>query len=285
MVRTFRSLLACVLLAAPVCSGADKTADQLLEVLRELGGLQDQLKTLQKSLEGRLADLSQSNADQARAAVEQAGKATAALGDRITKGLQDQQDQQSKTLAAVAGLSSQMQSLSGDFGTMRQAMNDLTASLAQLSTQIGDLGSTVKTALAPKPDTGSVATAPPISASDLFSAAEGDRLSGKFDLALQEYTGFVTQFGTGAQAPDAQYYIGSIHYSKNEWDEAVKAFDLVLTNYPDSRRVPEALYYKGDSLARLGRGPEADATLKDLRKRFPSSPLAKQSLSIKTTGK
>jgi TolA-binding protein len=168
---------------------------------------------------------------------------------------------------------------------MRQAMNDLTASMAKLSTQIGDLSAAVKSALTPKTDTGGTAAVPEISATDLFSAAEGDRLSGKFDLALQEYTDFVTKFGAGAQAPDAQYYIGSIHYSKSEWGEAVKAFDLVLKNYSDSRRVAEALYYKGDSLARMGRWPEADATLKDLRKRFADSPLAKQSLSIKAPGK
>jgi TolA-binding protein len=276
-----RRLLLYVLIAAPALSGADKTADKTLELLREMGGLQDQIKALQKSLEGKFAELGQGNAEQARASAEQAVKATAALGDRLAKGLQDQQDQQTRTSTAVAALSSQLQAVAGDLSTLREAMNDLTASLVKISTQLSDLSNIVKSAQAAKPDAPAPAT-PEISGTDLFASADGDRLGGKFDLALQEYTQFVTKFGTWAQAPDAQYYIGSILYSNQQWEDAVKAFDLLLRTYPDNKsRAASALYYKGDSLARLGRWEEADAALRDLRKRFPTSPLSKQSLAIK----
>jgi len=274
----FRRLLTYLLIAAPALSGADKPADKTLEILREMGALQDQIKALQQSLEGKLAQLGQSNAEQMRAAAEQAAKASDALGNRLDKGLQNGQDQQNKTLAAVAGLSSQLQAVTDNLGTMREAMNDLTTSLSKLSTQVSDLTNVVKSTLVAKPAAGA---GPEISATDLFASAESDRLGGKFDLALQEYAEFATKFADGAQAPDAEYYIGSIHYSNKEWDEAVKAFDKLLQSHPDSKRVPEALYYKGDSLARLGRWPEADTTLKDLRKRFPATAVAKQSLNIK----
>jgi TolA-binding protein len=91
----------------------------------------------------------------------------------------------------------------------------------------------------------------------------------------------VAKFGNTGQASVAQYYIGSIHYSNQEWDEAVKAFNMLLQTYPDSKRAPESLYYKADSLARLGRSTEATDALKDLRQRFPDSPLAKQGLTVK----
>ncbi len=74
---------------------------------------------------------------------------------------------------------------------------------------------------------------------------------------------------------------GASHYSKEEWDDAVKAFSAVLQSYPDSKRVPESLYYRADSLAKLGRWQEANDTLKDLRKRFPDNRLAKQGLTVK----
>jgi TolA-binding protein len=105
------------------------------------------------------------------------------------------------------------------------------------------------------------------------------------DLAMKEYTDYVSKFGDTAQASDAQYRIGEIHYSNEEWDDAVKAFDLVLQNYPDSKRVPDAMYYKGFCLGKLGRWPEAMETLKDLRKRFPTSPMAKLSLNVKPPAK
>ncbi|HEY6274676.1 MAG TPA: hypothetical protein VIX19_22050 [Terriglobales bacterium] len=98
-----RRLLILTLIATPALLGADKTTDTMLQILRDLAGLQDQMKILQQSFEGKL-NLSLANAAQARAAAEQAGKSTAALGDRLQKGLQDQQDQQTKTLSTVAAL-------------------------------------------------------------------------------------------------------------------------------------------------------------------------------------
>jgi tol-pal system protein YbgF len=164
---------------------------------------------------------------------------------------------------------------------MRQALSDLTTAVARLSTQLSDLNTAVKALEAPKVDAPASVPVPEISATDLMNNAENDRLGGKLDLAMKEYTDYVSRFGDTAQAPDAQYRIGEIHYSNEEWDDAVKAFDLVLQNYPDSKRVPDALYYKGFCLGKLGRWPEAMETLKDLRKRFPTSPMAKLSQNVK----
>jgi TolA-binding protein len=276
-----RRLLISVLVASPALFGADKTTETMLEVLRDVGGLQEQIKALQKSLEGKLTDMSQAGEDQARAAAEQSGKAMAALRDSLQKSLQSQQDQQTKNLDAIAAVGSQVQAVSDQLSTMRQALNDLTAAMSRLTTQVSDLTTLVKSAQAPKPDAVAVGSATEISATDLFANAEADRLGGKLGLALQEYADYVAKFGTTGQAPDAQYYVGSIHYSNQEWDDAVKAFDALLQTYPDSKRVPASLYYKADSLARLGRATEATDTLKDLRKRFPDDPLARRGLSVK----
>jgi TolA-binding protein len=276
-----RRLLPCVLLVVPALFGADKSADnKMLEILRDVGVLQEQMKALQRSLEAKLADLGQAGAEQARAAGE-AGKSTAALGDRLQKSLQDQQDQQLKILATVAAVGAQVEAVSSDLNTMRTALNDLTGAMARLSTQVSDLNNALKSVQTSKPDAAGDPPRSEISATDLFSNAEGDRLGGKLALALQEYAQFVARFGDTGQAPDAQYYIGSIHYSNQEWDDSVKSFDVLLQTHPESKRVPEALYYKADALARLGRAQEAAETLKDLRKRFPDNPLAKRSLTVK----
>jgi TolA-binding protein len=274
-------LLIWMLLASPALCAADKTAESLLEVLRDIGGLQEQIKGLQKSIEGKFADLSQTNTQQVRAAAEQAAKSMAALSDSVQKSLQGQQDQQGKTLEAVAAVSSQVQSVSDQLSTIRQALNDLTSTVNRLSTQMNDLTTAVKSAQTAKTDTTGSSSQPAISATDLLANAEGDRLGGKLALALQEYSDYATKFGDSPQASDAQYYIGSIHYSNQEWDAAVQAFNTLLQTYPDSKRTPESLYYKADSLARLGRSPEANDTLQELRKRFPDNHLAKQGLTAK----
>ena len=152
--------------------------------------------------------MSSANAEQARPAADQTGKSLAALDARVQKSLQDQQDQQTKTLAAVAGLGSQMQGMSTHLGTLREAMNDLTAAMTKLSTRVSDL-STALNSTAPRADSSGH---PEVSATDLFASAEGDPKGGELDLALQEYAEYVTKFGDSGQAPEALYYIGSIHY-------------------------------------------------------------------------
>ena len=276
-----RRLLLLALIASPALYAADKTTETMLEVLRDVGGLQEQIKALQKSLDGKFADLGQAGAEQARLAAEQTNKAMAALSDSFHKSLQSQEDQQTKTLEAVAAVGSQVQAVSDQLSTMRQAVNDLTAAMSRVTTQINDLATAVKSAQAAKPDLSGNVAPPEVSATDLLANAEGDRLGGKLDLALQEYGDYVAKFGITPQAADAQYYIGSIHYSNQEWDEAVKAFDVSLEAYPGSKRTPESLYYKADSLARLGRWPEANDTLKDLSKRFRDNLLAKRPLTVK----
>jgi TolA-binding protein len=147
------------------------------------------------------------------------------------------------------------------------------------------MSTAVKALQAPKVDAPTSAPPAEIAATDLLNNAESDRLGGKLDLAMKEYTEYVSRFADTPQAPDAQYRIGEIHYSNNEWDGAVKAFDQLSQNYPDSRRVPDALYYKGICLGKLGRWPEAMEALKDLRKRYPTSPMARLSLSVKPPAK
>jgi TolA-binding protein len=275
-----RRILMMVLIASPALYAADKTTETMLEVLRDLDGLQQQIKALQNSLDGKLADFSHAAADQARAVADQAAKSVAAINDNLQKSLQAQQDQQTRTRDAVAAVGTQVQAISDQLSTMRQAVNDLTAAMSRLSTQVSDLTAGVKSVLAAKTDAGTAARTQ-LSATDLFASAEGDRLGGKLDLALQEYSEYVTRFADSPQASDAQYYIGSIDYSNQDWDNAVKAFNTLLQNYPDSKRTPETLYYKADSLARLGLGQEANDTLKDLRRRFPNNPLGRQGLSVK----
>jgi TolA-binding protein len=276
-----RRLLIILLIAFPLLSAADKTTETMLEILREIGGLQEQIKGFQKSLEGKLADQSQINADQLRAAAEQFAKSMAAFSDSVQKGLQRQQDQQTKIVDAIAAAGTQLQAISDQSNTTRQAVNDLSAVVSRLTTQMNDLTALVKSMQPAKTGPPAAADQPPISATDLFANAEGDRLGGKLDLSLAEYSDYVSKFPDSPQASDAQYYIGSIHYSKQEWEEAVQAFDMLLQKYPDSRRTPESLYYKADSLAKLGRSQGANSTLKELRKRFPDSPLANQGLTVK----
>ncbi|HUI53749.1 MAG TPA: tetratricopeptide repeat protein [Bryobacteraceae bacterium] len=281
-----RRLLICTLLAAPALFAADVNKD-IVELQREIAGLADQIKSFQRSLEDKLAVLSQKQGDQGNQIADQVNKTMSGIADRLQKTVQDQRDQQTQTNAAVAGLSAQLQGLSSDLSTVKGALTDLAAAMSKLSTQMTDLGNAVK-ALQPPPAAQPAAAAarPDISAIDLFANAERDRMGGHLDVALSEYTLYLQMYPNTPQAADAQYQVGSIHYSNHEWQDAVTAFDVVLEKYADNKQhAAEALYYKGDCLGKLGRWTESGEAMKELRRRFPNSSLARQSLSIRPPGR
>ena len=125
---------------------------------------------------------------------------------------------------------------------------------------------------------------PTVSATDLYNNAQRDRSSGKLDLAVQEFADYLRWYGNTDLAPNAQFYIAYIHYSQANYDDALKEFDSVLEKYPDDiNKRPDALYYKGMTLLRLGRRTQGAEEFKELLKRYPNHDLSRQACSQLTT--
>ncbi|MFA8019865.1 tetratricopeptide repeat protein [Bremerella cremea] len=62
-----------------------------------------------------------------------------------------------------------------------------------------------------------------------------------------------------AFAEDAaeQYRVGSFHYSRGDWSQAVDSFDRFLVDHPDHERIGLIHFYRGESLIQLNRHDEA----------------------------
>jgi TolA-binding protein len=75
-------------------------------------------------------------------------------------------------------------------------------------------------------------------------------------------------------AAGSEYYIGEIAYSKGDQDAAIRAFDIVLEQYPKSGRAPDALYLKAKALESQGEGAAADNARKRLLCDYPNSDAA-----------
>jgi tol-pal system protein YbgF len=99
---------------------------------------------------------------------------------------------------------------------------------------------------------------------------------GKLDLALQEFSDYLKWYGSTDLAPNAQFYIASIHSSQGDYEQAVAEFDKVLEKYPDNNKTPDALYNKGLALTKMGRRTDGAQEYLELIQRFPSNDLAKR---------
>jgi TolA-binding protein len=261
-------------------SGASK---EILELQRDVATLQDMVKAIHRSQDERFAAL-QVLVQQSLNSANDASKSVAVIQSGFS---QSTRDLETKVVAPVVGLSARMDQVSTDLRSVSQAVSDLTGLISKLQSQLTDLNNAVKVIqqpAAPPPSTGGTGMpgttpaggpeVPPISSQALYDNATRDRMGGKLDLALQEYADYLKWYGNTELAPNAQYYIASIHSSLGDYDNASREFDIVLEKYPDNNKTPDAMYGKGQALIKMGRRTDGGHEFQDLIKKFPRNDLS-----------
>jgi TolA-binding protein len=255
---------------AALLPAADKPSREIQELQRDVAQMQESIKALQQGLDGRFSAMS----EQMKGMASSADRINATVAS-LQKGLdQIAQDQSRNIVPAVSSQGTRVEQMSGALTTMQQALADLTSAINKLQTQMVDVGNAVKLMQPPVAAPGT--EKPPIGAADLINNAEGDRMGGKTDLALQEYTQYLQWYGDTPMAGVAQFQIGMLHYGMKDYDGAIKDFDALVQKSPTFTKVPDALFYKRKSLQALGRTAEAAAVCQDLRKNYASSEFARQ---------
>jgi tol-pal system protein YbgF len=276
------AILALALLPAALF-GANK---ETIQIQRDVALLQDDVKTLQRSLDEKMASL-RTLVEQTLAAASKSGTSVAVLEN----GIRDRMLEQQKSLTGpVVNMGAKIDQMSTDFSTLRESIADLTERMNKMQTQLVDLNNTVKVIGAPPapPPSGSTApgglsgapsaapSGPPpgMSAKSVYETALRDRSSGNLDLALQGFQEYLRYYGTTDLAPNAQFYIGQIHYDKNEFQPALEAFDTVLEKFPENNKTSDAMYMKGMSLLKSGQRNEAAREFLNVITKYPNSEVA-----------
>src|SRR5581483_6091930 len=191
-----------------------------------------------------------------------------------------------------------------------ETVNDLGARMGKLDSKITDLTNTInviRTApAAPPPTTGTTppgggpammgstpaatsptatmpattpgpATPPPdLKSGTLYSNAYRDYLGGNYDLALQEYSDYVKYFNDTEFAPNSQFYIGMIYFKKQDYPNALNAFDAVLEHYSDNPKTAAAHLEKGRTLVAMGKRDAAVKEFREILSKYPTSDVAPQ---------
>ncbi|MFC0170559.1 tol-pal system protein YbgF [Pseudoduganella danionis] len=97
--------------------------------------------------------------------------------------------------------------------------------------------------------------------------------SGDYKAAGNAFTDFVARFPNSSYAASAQYYLGSSYYAQRDCKSAINAQLLVLKNYQDSPKAPDAMLNIASCQIEL-KDKAAKKTLQDLIKNYPDSPAA-----------
>jgi tol-pal system protein YbgF len=93
--------------------------------------------------------------------------------------------------------------------------------------------------------------------------------------AVETLRSLAVVYPNGALADNTQYWLGEAYYVTQEYDHATAAFQRVTTNWPNSRKVPDALLKLGYIQAEQNKLPAARATLQQVVAKYPDSEAAK----------
>ena len=86
---------------------------------------------------------------------------------------------------------------------------------------------------------------------------------------------FLASFPDSQLADNAQYWLSESYYVTDQFEEALSQFQVVLSRYPRSRKLPDALLKIGYSNYELGRWAGARSALEKVRDDFPDSTAAR----------
>lgn len=92
--------------------------------------------------------------------------------------------------------------------------------------------------------------------------------------AIKAFEQLVREYPNGGLADNANYWIGEANYVNRQYARAIRAFRAVVTQYPNSDRVPEALLKVGYVQYDIGDYASAKSTFEDVKHRYPEHPVA-----------
>jgi tol-pal system protein YbgF len=176
----------------------------------------------------------------------------------------------------VRGLRGRIEELQNENVKLRKEQRDLYADLDKR------LGETAATAASAAAAAASAATAAGPSATPAggdeqtqYARALEELKARNYAAAVEILRGLAAAYPNGALADNTQYWLGEAYYVTQEYDHAAAAFQGVISNWPNSRKVPDAMLKLGYTQAEQNKLPAARATLSQLVARHPDSDAAK----------
>lgn len=289
-------MFAFVIDAAPASAAANKEHLQLMAEIRmlqeqqqllqaSLGTLQDTLKALNQKLDDQASTARKAEADQTlavnnirdtvqtlREKTDETNVRISSVSQNIDALRQALAAQQPPATAAVPGGAPP----AGDTGNPSNPTGALPAAPGGAPVTSG--GGTPLPATQPAP------SAPPIGVSPqrMYDASWDDYTSARYDLAIEGFKGFISQFPQGQLAAQAQYYIGKSYAAEHKWPEARDAYQTLISTYPQQNDVVADAYFNlGTTYEQLNQIPEAKRAYQTVVDKYQSSDafaLAKQAL-------
>jgi tol-pal system protein YbgF len=235
--------------------GAEARNKDMERLYLQVAALQTEIAQLRSAVDDSLRELRRLNESLAEQAVT------------VNKGMQDQRVQNESVQMTLKELSD---NLAGVRERVRSfAGSSLTVPTAQVAMAPGQEGASEPGAAPPgaAPVPAAMQPAP----AELYSQAYADYARGNYDLAIQGFQEYLRMNPNGHLSDNAQFWIGMCLYGKQQYSDAVGAFDELLRQYPGTDKIPDTRFKKAQSLERLGRRSQALLEYRYVFEHFPNT--------------
>jgi len=297
-----------LLLFVPAAVPAHAVSKEMVQLQTQVQQLLDMVQRLQSTLDshfGVMQNLAQQTADEAKQmtqtvnALQQklSGESDAVNGkqDALSGQMQSLNDSVDELKARIAKLDKSVQDLQSQLQAMQTAQQAQTApggaqpgTAPPGGTQPGappSPGSPDQTPGAPQnipaganaPGPSPALQAPPLQ--ETYQAGERDFDAGRFKVAQGEFESIVHYYPLDDLAGSAEFYLGEIAYQQKDYANAINYYNEVLEGFSGNRNAPAAELHKGYSLLATDKRQEGIDELRELIRRYPQRPEARQARS------
>jgi len=224
----------------------------------------------------------QAKLDEANAARLALEKRVAELDAAQKKQAVDALTQIDQLNAEISKLRGQLEVNSHEVGLTQQRQRDLYTDLdARLRKLEG--GNPAAEAAAPAAgQTAAPAAADPGAELKAYEAAYELFKAGKHKESAEAFDKFQAAYPNSKYVPNAIYWTGYAHFSQKNYKAAIASQQDLIKRFPDHQKVPDALYNIANSQIQLADLEAAKQSLRSLIEKYPTSeaaPLAKKRLA------
>ncbi len=113
-----------------------------------------------------------------------------------------------------------------------------------------------------------------LSEQQLYQMAYDSVINSDFERSIAEFDQYLGNFPQGRFITNAHYWKGQAYLYLNRYEDARAAYEIIINQFSDSPKLPDAMYGLGLAHQGLGNLDQARRLLNDIKRRFPNTGVA-----------
>ena len=113
-----------------------------------------------------------------------------------------------------------------------------------------------------------------LSEQQLYQMAYESAINENFERSIAEFDQYLSVYPAGRFVANAHYWKGQSYLYLSRFDEARTAYEIILNEYGESPKVPDAMYGLGQAFEGLGDTSRARDLFNNIKRRYPNTGVA-----------